>query len=748
MNIIRYFRRTAAAVFLISITVLAQNDSASVTIDKIFSGYFSSRPFGRVVWATEPGKYFRTEMSKEVAGYPEITITDAISGEKTVFLSAALLKEKNGGEPLYIEEYTLTGDRNKVLIFTNSERVWRQNTRGDYYLYDIQNGILKKCGEGLPSSSMMFAKFSPDEKFIAYVSKNNIYIEELLTGEKKQLTDDGSVTIINGTFDWVYEEEFGLRDGFRWSDDGKKIAFWKLDASGVREFLMINNTDSIYSYTIPVQYPKAGGTNSACRLGVVEVESGKITMMPDQGDPRNNYIARMEWKPGSKEVVFQYLNRLQNHLKIISWNYQSGKSDVIKEEKENTWIDVNDVFTWLDDDSFLWMSEEDGWRRLYKVSSSKKNVTPLFSEPFDVIDFNSVDIKGGYAYFYASPENATQKYLYRCSLKGRKPAERLTSREIKGMASYNISPDFRLAIETYSRQGYPAVTNLIDMQENRKLKELNNSEAAVKKLEQVPNHAPEMFTVRTKSGVDVDGWVIYPPDFNPAKKYPVLFYIYGEPGAQTVTDNYQGFYYLFHLALANKGMIVMSLDGRGTPAPKGKKWRKSIYQKIGVISSQDQSEALEQLLKERPYMDPEKIGIWGWSGGGSMTLNMLFRYPGQYKIGCSVAPVSDLRLYDTIYEERYMGLPQESPEAYKVCSPVNFAEGLKGKLLLIHGTGDDNVHYQNTEVLINELVKHDKYFSMLTYPNRSHGIFEGKNTTRHIFNSIYSFLVSEMLNNE
>lgn len=744
-NLFRLLKTGTAAVLLITFLVSAQTEQASVTLDKVFSGYYSSRPFGRVVWDSQGKSYYRSEMSKEVNGYNDITVTDALSGEKSVFLSAVKLQEANGGVPVYIEEYTLTGKKDKVLIFTNSERVWRQNTRGDYFLYDFASGKLNKCGKDLPASSMMFAKFSPDEKNIAYVSKNNINTEELATGERKQLTTDGSVTIINGTFDWVYEEEFGLRDGFRWSDDGKKIAFWKLDASGVGEFLMINNTDSIYSYTIPVQYPKAGQTNSACRLGVVEIESGKITMMAEPGDPRNNYIARMEWKPGSEEVVFQYLNRLQNNLKIISWDYASGKTEVIKEEKEQTWIDVNDVFTWLDDEDFLWMSEEDGWRRLYRVSSESGKVTPLFTESFDVIDFNKHDLKGGYAYFYASPGNATQKYLYRCSLKGGKPAERFTSPEIKGMASYNISPDFSLAIESYSMQGVPTVTNLLDFRENKVIRELNNGEAALKKLMEVPNHIPEMFTVKTVSGIEIDGWAIYPPDFDPSKKYPVLFYVYGEPASQTVTDNYQGFYYLFHLALANRGIIVMSLDGRGTPAPKGKEWRKSIYQKIGVISSKDQSEALEQLLKERPYMDATRIGIWGWSGGGAMTLNMLFRYPEQYKVGCAVAPVTDLRYYDTIYEERYMGLPDQSPEAYRECSPVNFAGNLKGRLLLIHGTGDDNVHYQNTERLINELILHNKYFSMLSYPNRSHGIYEGKNTTRHIFTNIYSFMVDELV---
>ncbi len=554
------------------------------------------------------------------------------------------------------------------------------------------------------------------------------------------MTLDGSQTVINGTFDWVYEEEFSLRDGFRWSPDGTSIAYWQIDTEGVRKFHLLNNTAGLYPRLKTFAYPKTGETNSACRVGVVDAAGGETRWMAIPGDPRNHYLARMEWTEDSDALVVQQLNRLQNTNLVMLADARTGETQTLMTERDEAWVDVHDEFGWLDEGkAFTWLSERDGWRKLYVVPRSGKKAQQVTRGDFDVTGVAGIDKEKRWAYYLASPDNAGQRYLYRSGLDGR-GLKRITPAGQPGTHSYQLSPDARWAIHGYSTFDTPPTTELIRLPSHETVRTLAENEKLRKTVDALSRGDVEFFRLDIGDGVLLDGYCMKPPDFDPAKQYPLLFHVYGEPAGQTVTDRWGGSRYLWHLLLTQQGYLVMSIDNRGTKAPRGRDWRKSVYRQVGILASQDQAAAVRALLEERPYIDPERIGIWGWSGGGSMSLNMIFRHPELYTMVMSVAPVPNQRYYDTIYQERYMGLPSDNVDGYREGSPITYAHRLEGDLLIVHGTGDDNVHYQGTEALINELVALNKPFTMMAYPNRSHGIGEGANTTRHLYALLTRYL--------
>ncbi len=401
-------------------------------------------------------------------------------------------------------------------------------------------------------------------------------------------------------------------------------------------------------------------------------------------------------------------------------------------EHDDTWLDLQDELKWIKKDGdFLWLSERDGWRHIYRVNLNGKAPTPVTSGHFDVIQIAEVDEKSGDVYFIASPDNPTQKYLYRVHLDG-KGLERVTPKDQPGTHDYQISPGARWAVHRYSRFDAPPITDLIRLPGHERVRVLADNSALRSKLDALKKVKTEFFRTDIGDGIALDGWCIYPPDFDPNAKYPLLVHVYGEPAGQTVLDAWGGGNALWHRMLAQEGYVVMSFDNRGTPSPRGRAWRKAVFHKVGIIAPQEQAAAVKAELKKRPYLDPKRVGVWGWSGGGSMSLNAIFKYPDLYATAIAIAPVANQRFYDTIYQERYMGLPGDNVEGFTQGSAINFAHQLKGNLLLIHGTGDDNCHYQGTEALINELIRHDKPFSMMAYPNRSHAINEGQNTTLHL----------------
>lgn len=721
--------------FLLSaFTASAQQEK--LTLKRIFTDYdFSSDYFGPSRWVDDGDGYTTVEQSAETPGGEDIIRYETATQNRKVLVSAKNLIPKGASKPLHISNYSWNNDKSRLLIFTNTSRVWRYNTKGDYWVLDIPSGNLFKLGgaDARPST-LMFAKFSPSGDRVAYVREHNIYVEDLKSHHITQLTSDGSTDLINGTFDWVYEEEFDDRDGFRWSPDGKSIAFWQLDASGIRDFYMINNTDSIYSYVIPVQYPKVGQDNSICRVGVVSADGGNIRWMKVPGDPKNNYIPRMMWYKDSRSLLLQHMNRLQNTNDLVKCDAATGEVETIFTEKDKAWLDTVDDWQWLDDkgNNLLWVSERSGWRQVYTLSNDGKDLKLITPSPFDIVSIEEVDTKGGWLYYIASPDNATQRYLYRSKLSGKGKPERLSPMDQPGTHSYDIAPGAQWALHYYSTASTPYTTTLVHLPDHKVAATMVSNDELKKKVSALDISPMEFFQVNIGDGVALDAYMIKPANFDASKKYPVLFYVYGEPWNQTVLDQWGGSTYLWHQYLAQNGYIVMSVDNRGTPAPKGRDWRKIVYGRIGILASADQANAVQAIIKKYPFVDADRIGVWGWSGGGSMTLNAMFRYPDLYRTGMAVAPVSNQLLYDNVYQERYMGLPTENAEGYKNGSPITFAKNLKGNLLLVHGTGDDNVHYQNSEMLINELIKYNKIFTFMSYPNRSHGIYEGENTSRHL----------------
>lgn len=726
--------------FVASSQAQVSEDPALLTVARITaSPEFYGASARQIKWHVDGNGY--TTLEPSTAGGNDIVLHDLVRGEQRVLVPATQLVPDGQDTPLSVQGYTWSPDQQQALIYTNSKRVWRANTRGDYWLLDLQNETLRQLGISLPASSLMFAKFSPDGSRVAYVSGHNIYVEELSTGQIQQITADGSDKLINGTFDWAYEEEFFLRDGFRWSPDGNHIAFWQLDATGVRDFLMINNTDSLYSYTIPVQYPKAGETNSSCRIGVVDLETLDFTWYEPSDDLRNHYIARMEWAPNGEEIMMQHLNRQQNRLEVIMGNIHTGTMRTVFVDEDEAWIDVRDPGQrWLNEgEAFLWISERDGWRHVFRISSKDGTATLVTRGNYDIKGVNGVDEAGGWLYFEASPENPTQNYLYRTRLNGEGTLERITPADQPGFHTYTLSNNARFALHNYSAFGVPGTIDVVALPSHTVQEVHVDNNALRTRLDVLHTGDTRFFRVDVGDGVLLDGFEMRPPDFDPAQKYPVLFYVYGEPWNQTVLDRWGGGTYLWHLMLNQQGYIVISIDNRGTPALRGRDWRKIVYGSIGELAAADQAAAAREIM-QWPYVDADRIGMWGWSGGGSMTLNALFRYPELYTAGISVAPVPDQRYYNSIYQERYMGLPAENPDGYRRGSPISFAQNLEGNLLLIHGTGDDNVHYQGSEALINKLIAHQKQFEMMSYPNRSHGIWEGEGTRQHLYTRMFNFL--------
>ncbi len=717
-----------------------------VTLDRLFTARdFTAERFGPARWMRDGVWYTTLEPSTEVEGGRDLVLCAAETGTRRVLVSARRLVPSGATTPLAVDDYSWSPDGDVLIVFTNSKRVWRQNTRGDYWTYEMRTGRLRHLGASFPPSSLMFAKLSPDGHLAAYVVKDNLYVEDLAGGTVRQLTTDGSDEIINGTSDWAYEEEFGVRDGFRWSPDSRSIAFWQFDTRGVPVFSMIDNTDALYPTVTTFKYPKAGETNSAVRVGVVQVAGGPPVWMKVPGDARNTYVPRLEWAHGSTEIIFEHLNRLQNTNEVIIGTAATGDVQTVFTDWDDAWVEVMDDFVWLDGGrGFLWLSERDGWKHAFFVARDGRDVRLLTPGAYDVERVEAVDEAGGWLYVTASPEDPTKRFLYRVPLTGKGTPERVGVDLRAGVHRYDVSPTARWAFHTFSTLDTPPVTDLVRLPQGEPVRVVAANAALRSKVEALRRARVEFFRLPIGDGVQVDGWRILPPDFDATKKYPLLIYVYGEPAGQTTLDSWGGTTYLWHLMLAQRGYVVATFDNRGTPSPRGRAWRKAIYRQIGILASADQAAAARAALAAWPWIDAARVGIWGWSGGGSMTLNAMFRYPDLYRTGISVASVPNQRLYDSIYQERYMGLPKDNEDGFKNGSPITFAPNLKGNLLIVHGTGDDNVHYQGFEMLVNELVAANRPFAMMSYPNRSHGIFEGKGTSLHLYTLFTRFLAEHL----
>lgn len=740
-----------ALAMAVSSTVHAdKREGAAKLLARLMSGpEFRPKFFHGGEWHGNGDSYLAIEPSASGAG-TDIVRYQTSTGARDILVAADRLIPSGTKTPLTVEQYQLSRDGHRALIFTNSKTVWRQNTRGDYWVLDLTSGALRKLGGDAPESSLMFAKFSPDNSQVGYVRRNNIYIEDLASGKITALTHDGSDTVINGTSDWVNEEEFDIRDGFAWSPDSRSIAFWQFNTSGLQKYTLLYDLGAprgeivtgipypnlgVYPQTLEYPYPLAGTQNSAVRVGIASVRDGQLAWIETSGDPRNHYIPAMGWAD-SGHVLLQHMNRLQNRNEFLLAESTNGASRTLFVDEDRAWVDVNRDISWIHEGrEFLALSERDGWRHLYRVARDTGKTQLVTRGEFDVVHVERVTPDEKWVYFIASPENATERYLYRTPLEGAAAPERLTP-TAPGTHSYTISPNGEWAFHTFSSLDAPPESQVVHLPDHRVARNTADNSSLAERVKPLLGAPVEFMKVDAGNGLLVDAWLMRPPNFDPAKKYALIVYVYSEPAAQTTLDHWPS---MFERALTSAGYLVASFDNQGTPAPRGRQWRKAVYGNVGPLSSQQQALALESLEKTHSFIDPRRVGVWGWSGGGSATLQLMFRYPEVYRVGVSVASVPDQRLYDTIYQERYLGLPKDSPKAYEQSSAINFAAGLRGDLLVMHGSGDDNVHFQGFELLVNKLISLGKPFDMRVYPARTHGIFEGEGTHLDVYCNILGY---------
>jgi dipeptidyl-peptidase-4 len=679
-------------------------------------------------------------LDRDDAGATELWRVDAETGAREPLIRAADLVPEGADVAIRIERFSFSGNGRKVLLFSDSEQVWRARTRGSHYVFDLDERSLTPISR--IAGGQMFAKLSPDAGSVAFVRDHDLFVTDLSTGVEKRLTTDGSETIINGTTDWVYEEELGLRDAFRWSPDGRRIAYWQLDQSPIRPFFLIDETQ-LYPELSPVLYPKAGTPNSHVRVGSVDLETGQTTWF-DTGDDPDIYIARMEWAASSDEVVIQRLNRHQNRLELLLGDAGTGRTEPLLVETDGAWVDVDDDMTWLDGGRrFLWTSERDGWRHVYLYERDGSLVRQLTQGEWEVTGLDGVDEERNRLYFTAAYGSPLTRSLLSVDLRDRTPEVRPVLKAARGSYGASFSPDFEYLIHSHSTIDRPPVWTLARMagREPRTIRVLVDNAELVARLEAAALGTPEFTEVQAADGTPLNAFVIKPPDFDAEREYGLLMYVYGGPGSQTVVDRWGGSRYVWHQYMVKRGVLVASVDNRGTGS-RGRDFKKQTYRRLGQLETADQLAALSQLAA-LPYVDEGRVGIWGWSYGGYMTLMTTLQSEGRVAAGVSVAPVSDWKLYDTIYTERFMRTPQENPEGYERGAPLSYATELESPLLIVHGTGDDNVHSQNMLQMVDALESADKQFRMRIYPNKRHGISGGA-TRVNLFRLISDFVLEHL----
>ena len=679
--------------------------------------------------------------------------------QRTRLLDGRKLRAEDTGRPVRIEEYQYSADGEQVLLYTDSEKVWRDNTKGFYYLYDLARETLTPLSDRA-RGFQMFAKLSPDGRHAAFVRDRNLFLVDLKTRKETQLTFDGAEgSIINGTSDWVYEEEFGLQDGWAWSPDGRYIAFFQLDETATREFQMADLRGQ-YPELVRFRYPKAGEANSEIRVGVIDVASQQTRFFDTdtwhEGGDRHEYIPQMGWTPaldGTHYVWMFRMNRDQNALDLLYGDPATGAVRTILEERSDTWIDVETMddadvgaITYLlDREHFVWISERDGYRHLYLYRNDGTFVRQVTEGDWDVTDFEGVDEDAGIVYFTATEVSPLQRHLYRTPLMdeigkdgGRGPM-RLT--KLAGWHSVEMSRDRQYYLDTYSNITTPSVVTL-QRADGELLKVLEDNQALVERLAAYDLPAPEFVTVPGADGTVLNGWVIKPRAFDASKAYPLFMFVYGGPGSEKIKDGWNGQQHLWHTYLAEElDIVVVGFENRGTGG-RGKAFKSAPYRQLGLLEAQDQI-AVAKHFGRQPWIDAERIGIWGWSYGGFMTLMAMLTGDGPetFKVGAAVAPVTDWRLYDTIYTERYMSTPQENPEGYDLASPLHYADRLRDDqhLLLVHGDFDDNVHFQNAIQMVDALQEAGRQFDFMVYPGRDHSIYGGL-TRLHLYRLITGFV--------
>ena len=726
--------------FFLLITTLAHAQQRAITLEEIYgtkSNTFTAKTVTGVNWMKLGGSYTSLQPGRVV----KYSIDTGEAVETLFDQSTATVA--GGTDKITIEGYQLSPDEQKLLLTTEEEPIYRRSTKAEYFVYDLGAKSLVKLSK---NGKQQYATFSPDGTKVAFVRENNLYVTDLATQTETAITTDGKFNeIINGGADWVYEEEFSLSKAFAWSPDGQRIAFWRFDESAVPEYNM-QVWKGLYPQDYKFTYPKAGEANATVQILVYALADQKTTKM-DIGPEVDQYIPRIEWTKNPNLLSIRRMNRLQNRLDLLHADATTGQTTLILTEEADTYVDLifTDDLTYLaNGEEFIFSSERSGFKHLYLYNMDGTLDRQLTSGGWEVAEFLGIDETTQTIYYTSTDVSPLERHLYRQDISAPKRRRRRYQAPVpvrmsdkRGINRILLSPDYKYYLEyNSSAQSVPTVT-LRQAPAATVVRTLETNQDLFQKLAEYRTVKPEFFQFTTSESVSLNGWMIKPANLDPAKKYPVLMFVYGGPGSQTVVDSWESRDYLWHQTLADKGYIVVSIDNRGTGA-RGKEFRTATYAQLGKLETQDQIEGAKY-LGTLPYVDKDRIGIWGWSYGGYMTSLCMTVGADYFKAGIAVAPVTTWRFYDTIYTERYLKRPQDNPSGYDDNSPLTHAAQLKGKFLLIHGTGDDNVHFQNSVEFVDALVEANRDFETFYYPNRAHAL-RGGNTRYHLYRMMTKFL--------
>ncbi len=715
-----------------SIGAKAQN-SSNLSLEKIWnSREYAAKGIPGFASMNNGKSYTMLDFNKETKNTDLIQYNYETGTKEKVIIDGNNLKNAKG-DKVNIESYDFSADESKVLIQTNQESIYRHSFVAEFFVYDI----VSKSLTPVASSKIMHATFSPDGKKVAYLKENNLWYFNIETAKTTQVTSDGQRNkIINGSCDWVYEEEFAFTRAYQWSPNSDIIGYYRFDESNVHEFSMAMYGE-LYPTEYRYKYPKAGEANSEVSVLFYNLVTSK-TVSFDFGNTKDFYVPRLKWSNQNQFALVYFLNRLQNELTILKADVNTGKGTVLLNEKNKYYIDINDDLTFTSDgQNFIWCSERDGFTHLYLYTENGKLINQITKGNWDVDELVAVDSKKKVIYYTSSEISPMERHLYSIGFDGQNKTKLTTKR---GFHYITFNTDKSLYIDNCSDINTPAFITL-HKSNGKQVRELENNKDLNKKLEELKLSKAEFFTFNNSTGTPLNGWMIKPAAFDATKKYPVLMFVYGGPGSQTVVDRWGGANYLWYQYLSQKGYVVVSIDNRGTGF-RGEEFKKCTYLELGKKETEDQIDAAGY-LGSLPYIDQTRIGIFGWSYGGYMSSLCITKGADKFKTAIAVAPVTNWRYYDNIYTERYMRTPQENGKNYDLNSPLSHADKLKGKYLIIHGTADDNVHFQNSVEIVNALIKAGKNFDSEYYPNKNHGI-GGGNTRLHVFSRITDFIMQNL----
>lgn len=726
-------KKLSVTLYLILFASLCIYAQKTITLEDIWKkSTFSAKSIPGFNFLKD-GKHF-TRLEKDGA-FPVVNQYDLTTGEKVKNLvHANELKGDNEFKKVF-DGYSFSENEDKILIATQSESIYRHSEKAQFYVLDRSNMNFDRLYDKAPQR---YATFNTQADKVAFVSENNLYYKDLKTGKITTITTDGKENeIINGATDWVYEEEFALVKGFEWSPDGKKIAYFRFDERAVPQFTMEYYNNGAYPEPYTFKYPKVGQANATVSVFIYDLETGKSKKVSGDEGP-NDYYPRIKWTQDANKLCLFHLNRLQNELTLFIADARSGDTYPMMKEVNKYYVDIHDNLTFLKDGKhFIWTTEQQGFNHIWLYEVSGRPVLDLTPGDFDVTEFYGIDETKGILYYQAAEKNPMERQIYSVKIDG---TDKKTLAANSGFNNAQFSSTFDYFVLNHSTLN-SAPTFGVYRRDGSKLRDLENNThvAALQKEYGVTN--ADFFSLKIQNGTSLNGWMIKPAKMKKRKKYPVLMYVYGGPGSQQVLDQWKGANYWWFQMLAQKGYIVACVDNRGTGA-RGEEFKKMTYKQLGKYETEDQI-AAAQYLGTLPFVDAGRIGIFGWSYGGFMASSCLFKGADVFKAAIAVAPVTNWKWYDSIYTERYMQTEAENAEGYKNNSPVNFADKLKGNLLLMHGTTDDNVHFQNSIELVNALIAANKQFDTYYYPNRNHGI-GGGNARLHLYTKMTNFLMEKL----